>query len=126
MFFSNPRLLKPLIVVPYMLAAEAYSFGAEKHLVIVGNHTAAIFVLKAKHDTLIVSTLAVSPDCRRVSMGFFILEFTQKWCRQMKAKWLELTVLKNNTPAQRLYQKFGFKIAAERKFSLTLRKRIQT
>jgi GNAT superfamily N-acetyltransferase len=122
MFFGNPRLLKPLIVVPYMLAAEAYNFGAKKHLVRVGNHIAAIFVLKAKHDTLIVNSLAVSPDCRRFGIGFFILEFTHKLCRQMEAKWLELTVLKSNTTAQRLYQKFGFKIAAERKFSLVLRK----
>jgi len=42
----------------------------------------------------------------------------------MKLRWLELEVLKRNVPAQRLYWKFGFKIYAERRLTLVLRKRV--
>jgi ribosomal protein S18 acetylase RimI-like enzyme len=44
----------------------------------------------------------------------------------MKVEWLELSVLKGNTPARRLYEKFGFTIIAEKRWSFILRKRIQT
>jgi ribosomal protein S18 acetylase RimI-like enzyme len=124
-FFSNPRLLKPLIAIPYMLGSYLYSYRGKRYFVKLKNQIVANFVLTARHDLLIVSSLGVSPDYRRVGVGFFILKWAEKVCRQMKAEWLELTVLKGNTPAQWLYQKFGFKITAERKISLTLRKRIQ-
>lgn len=126
MFFGNPRPLKPLIVVPYMLLAEVYNIRRKRYFVKLGNRIAGIFVLRARGDTLLVSALAVSPDYRRLGVGLFILELAEKLCKEMKMKWLQLSVLKSNTPAQRLYQNFGFKILAEGRFALKLRKRIQT
>jgi GNAT superfamily N-acetyltransferase len=126
-FFGNPQLLKPLIAIPYMLLAEFYNTGRRKrYFVKLRDQVAAIFALRAKDDSLIVSALAVSPDYRRLGIGLFILERAEKLCKQMKIKWLQLSVLKSNTPAQRLYQKFGFKIYAEGRISLKLRKRIPT
>ena len=126
MFFGNPRPLKPLIAIPYMLLAEVYNIRRKRFFVKLRDQIAAIFVLRARGDTLFISALAVSPDCRRLGLGFFILEWAEKLCLRMKIKWLQLSVLKGNIPAQRLYQKFGFKISAEGRFALKLRKRIQT
>jgi len=125
MFLGNSGLLKPLIAIPYMLLAEIYNTRRKRYFVKLGDYTAAIFVLLARGDTLRVSALAVSPDHRRRGVGLFILEWAEKLCKQMKIKWLQLSVLKSNTPAQRLYQKFGLKLFAKGRFALKLRKRIQ-
>jgi ribosomal protein S18 acetylase RimI-like enzyme len=37
-------------------------------------------------------------------------------------EWLELTVLKGNSPAQRLYVKFGFSAMKERRWSFIMKK----
>jgi len=126
MFCGNPRPLKPLIAVPYMLLAEVYNTRRKRYFVKLGNRVAGIFVLRARGDTLLISALAVSPDYRRLGVGRFILELAEKLCKKMKMKWLQLSVLKGNIPAQRLYQSFGFKIFAEGRFALKMRKRIQT
>jgi len=123
--FGPPRLFKILIVVPYMLASEVGNFRRKKYFVKLKNQTAAIFILRIERDSLFVSGLAVSPHYRRLGVGSFILKWIENLCKQMKLEWLELVVLKGNTPAQHLYQKFGFKIVTERKMALTLRKRIQ-
>jgi len=126
MVFGTPRLLEPLVVVPYMLASEVGNFRGKKYFVKLKSQIAAVFILTIRHDSLIVSGLAVSPGYRRLGLGFFILNWTENLCKRTKVEWLQLVVLKGNTPAQHLYQKFGFKITIERKMSLTLRKRIQT
>ena len=113
-FLGNPRLLKPLIIVPYMLTLEVYNFRTKRYFIKFKNKIIAQFGLRLRHDTLIVSSLAVSPECRRHSIGLFILNWTENLARHTKTEWLELAVLKRNTPAQRLYQKFGFKITAEK------------
>jgi len=125
-FLGNPRLLKPLIIIPYMLTLEIYNFRAERYLIKFENETVAQLSLRRRHNTLTVSSLAVSPKYRRHGIGLFTLKWTENLAKHTKANWLELSVLKRNTPAQRLYQEFGFKVAAERRFSLTLRKTIQT
>lgn len=99
-FFGNPHLLKPLVIIPYMLAATVYNFGGKRLIVKLGDQTATMFVLKIRRDALIVSSLAVSPNYRRCGIGLFILNYAEKLCRQMRIEWLELAVLKVNTPAQ--------------------------
>jgi len=126
MGFGNPRPLKPLIAVPYMLFAEVFNTRRKRYFVKLGNRIAGIFILRARGDTLRIGALAVSPDYRRLGVGLFILGWAEKLCKQMKMKWLQLTVLKSNIPAQRLYRNFGFKIFVEGRFELKLRRRIQT
>jgi ribosomal protein S18 acetylase RimI-like enzyme len=53
------------------------------------------------------------------------LEWIEGACKQLGEEWLELTVLKRNVPAQRLYKKPGFRKAAERRWSLLLRKKLE-
>ena len=122
--FGNPAWLAPLIAVPYMLAALVYNFGGAKYFIKLRNEVAGILVLKKQQNVLIVRTLAVSPTHRKHGVGLFILERTENLARRMKLHWLELEVLKHNIPAQRLYERFFFKIHATHRLSLVLRKRI--
>jgi len=122
--FGNPAWLAPLIVVPYMLAALVYNFGGAKYFIKIRNEVAGILILKRQQDVLIVRTLAVSPTHRKHGVGLFILERTENLARRMNLQWLELEVLKHNIPAQRLYERFSFKIHATHRLSLVLRKRI--
>jgi ribosomal protein S18 acetylase RimI-like enzyme len=122
--FGNPAWLAPLIAVPYKLIALVYNFGGTRYFIMGENEVAGIVNLKVRQDALIVQTLAVSPVKRNRGVGFFVLVQAEKLAKQMKLQWLELEVLKGNVPAQRLYWKYGFKIYAERRLSLVLRKRV--
>jgi ribosomal protein S18 acetylase RimI-like enzyme len=124
MLFGNPAWLAPLIAVPYMLAALVYNFRGARYFIRGENEVAGILVLKVRQDALIVHTLAVSPIKRKRGVGFFVLVQAEELAKQMKLPWLELEVLKRNVPAQRFYWKFGFKIHAERRLSLVVRKRV--
>lgn len=124
LLFGNPSWLAPLIVIPYTLVALVYNYGGTKYLIKQKNEVAGILVLKARQNALIVHTLAVSQNHRKHGIGLFILSQAENLAKRMKLQWLELVVLKRNTPAQRLYEKFGFKIHAERRLSLVLRKRV--
>lgn len=122
--FGNPPWLTPLIAIPYTLAALVYDHRGTKYFIKQKNLVAGILVLKIRQDALTVHTLAVSPNHRKHSVGLFILSQAENLAKQMKLPWLELVVLKGNTPGQRLYEKFGFKIHAEKRLSLVLRKRV--
>ena len=124
MLLGNPAWLAPLIAVPYMLVALVYNFGGTRYFIRREKEVAGIIILKVRQDALIVQSLAVSPMKRKSGVGFFVLVQAEKLARRMKLPWLELEVLKRNVPAQRLYWKFGFKIYAERRLTLVLRKRV--
>ncbi len=124
MLLGHPAWLAPLIAVPYMLAAFAYNFGGKKYFIKEQKEVAATLILKVSQDALILQSVAVSPNRRKRGIGFFVLTQAQKLAKWMKLPWLELEVLRRNVPAQRLYSKFGFKIHAERKLTLVLRKQV--
>jgi len=107
-----------------MLAALVYNFGGAKYFIRGANEVVGTVILKVRQDSLIVKSLAVSPIKRKRGVGFFILVQGEKLAKQMRLRWLELDVLKGNVSAQRLYWKFGFKIYAERRLTLMLRKRV--
>jgi ribosomal protein S18 acetylase RimI-like enzyme len=116
----------PFIAIPYTLGWAIYNRGGRRYFVKLGGRIVAMFTLSIRHGSIIISSLGVSPEYRRLGIGLFILAEVEKLCRRMKLEWLKLSVLKGNTPARSLYEKFGFTIAAEKKWSFILRKRIQT
>ena len=126
MLYGNPAWLEPLIVIPYMLASLAHvrNFGGAKYFIRQGKEVAGILILKVRRDVLDVLTLGVSPVKRRLGVGIFALAQAEGLAKRMGLRWLELEVLKGNTPAQRLYWKFGFITYAERSMTLVLRKRV--
>lgn len=124
-FGRNPRWLVPFIAIPYTLGWAIYNHGARGFFVKLEEQIVAVFTLSMKHESMIISSLGVSPECRRLGIGLFILDEVEKLCRRMNVEWLKLSVLKGNTPARSLYEKFGFTIATEKRWSFILRKRIQ-
>jgi ribosomal protein S18 acetylase RimI-like enzyme len=86
---------------------------------------AGILALKEETETLDVSNLAVSPAYRRVGIATYMLNCATTIAERLCKNALELSVLKTNTPALRLYVKHGFRIERERRRSFVLRKQIR-
>lgn len=123
---GNPEWLALLAVTPYVLASLVHvrNFGGVKYFIREGDEVVGAVLLKVHQDTFSVRSLAVSPAKRKRSVGFFILVQAEKLARQMKLPWLEVEVLRGNVSAQRLYWKFGFKIYAEGRLTVVLRKQV--
>ena len=126
MLFGESKFLTTLIAVPYLVGCELAFFREERYFVKLNERTAAVFVLREKPDTLFVGSLAVAPQYRRHGLATHILNFSTKVARRMGKGWLELSVLKKNIPARSLYEKAGFAQKEERKWSLVLRKSVNT
>jgi ribosomal protein S18 acetylase RimI-like enzyme len=124
LFFGNPRLLVPIVAVPYVLSCEVIFLRRKRFFVKMRGSVAGIFIVREKGESLYINSLAVAPECRRFGLGRFMLDFAGKLAKRLGKKWLELSVLKANIPARRLYAKAGFSTFEERKRSLTLRKRV--
>ena len=121
------RLFFPIMFVPYVLGAEvAYfrtrRFRRRRYFVRLGEQTVGIFALHEKPDALYVSSLAVAPEYRKHGIAGHMLLHSARIARQLKKTRLELTVLKTNAPALRLYREFGFTLKEERKWSFILAK----
>jgi ribosomal protein S18 acetylase RimI-like enzyme len=126
MLFGESKFLTTLIAVPYLVGCELAFFREERYFVRLNERTAAVFVLREKPDTLFVVSLAVAPQYRRHGLATQILNYSEKVARRMGKSWLELTVLKKNISARNLYEKAGFTKKEERKWSLVLRKSVNT
>jgi len=124
LFFGSSKHLVLLIAVPYILACEVVFLRGRRFFVKLKDHVAGVFIVRSRAESLYVSSLAVAPQYRRLGLGMFILQFAENVAADAGRKWLELSVLKTNWPARRLYEKAGFKVFKEKQRSLTLRKRV--
>ena len=62
-----------------------------------------------------ITNVAVNPLCRRLGIGSMLIKEIIKEARKKELVCLNLEVRKSNTPAQKLYEKYGFCIVGERK-----------
>lgn len=111
-----------LIAVPYILGSELAFFREARYFVRLKKQVVGIFVLREEPDALYVGSLAVTPEYRGYGVATHILDYSAKVAGKLGKKWLELTVLKKNIPARRLYEKTGFVKKKNKKWSLVLRK----
>lgn len=118
----RPEQLTPITICPYLLFNEIYLFKARRYFVTLEGQIAGTVAIREWDDTLYISSLAVSPCCRRLKIGTHILDFATEIGREMRKRWLELSVVKQNFPAYRLYRKYGFKIRQEKRWSFIMRK----
>ena len=116
------RLFFPLMIVPYVLGAEVAFFRRRRYFVHLGKQTVGIFALQEKPAALYISSLAVAPEYRMHGIAENMLWPSARLARQLEKKLLELSVLKTNAPALRLYREFGFTVKEERKWSFILAK----
>ena len=66
-------------------------------------------------DEAHITTVAVHPDHRRLRIGERLLQRLFEIAVAMSAEWLTLEVRASNLPAQRLYEKYGFRRAGVRR-----------
>jgi ribosomal protein S18 acetylase RimI-like enzyme len=85
---------------------------------------AGILVLREEQDILYISDLGVAPEYRGHGIATAMLNYCTKIARAISKSWLELSVLKTNTPARCLYEKTGFVQKENRRWSFILRKKV--
>jgi len=124
LFSQNSKLFALLMAVPYILSLEVVFFRKKRFLLRLKKYVVGIFVVREKLDALYVSSLAVAPAYRGCGIATYILDYSEKLARELGKAGLELSVLKENIPARRLYAKFGFGLKEERRWSFILRKQI--
>lgn len=66
-------------------------------------------------DEAHITTFAVLPDARRRRIGERMLQRLFEIAEELGAEWLTLEVRASNLPAQRLYEKYGFRRAGVRR-----------
>ncbi|HET8568270.1 MAG TPA: ribosomal protein S18-alanine N-acetyltransferase [Candidatus Limnocylindria bacterium] len=66
-------------------------------------------------DEAHITTFAVHPDARRQRIGERLLQRLFEMAYAIGAEWLTLEVRASNLPAQRLYEKYGFRRAGVRR-----------
>lgn len=124
LFFGHSRLLTILIAVPYVIGSELAFFRESRYFVELKRQVVGIFVLREEPDALYVGSLGVAPEYRRFGVATHILDYSTRVASRLGKKWVELTVLRKNIRALRLYEMAGFVKKEERKWSFILRRKL--
>ena len=110
------------IVIPYVLFSEVYFFRQRRYFIAVKQQIVGVLAFEDGTEGLYISNLAVSPFYRRIGVATYLLNYTTALARQLNKNILELSVNKMNTPALKLYMKYGFGKKKEGFSSYILRK----
>jgi len=121
---GSPPVLSSFATVPYMLWMAFLRRSSSEYLVLIDESIVGVIACRPRSDALYVSSLAVAPNCRGKGIGSRMLHFAEEMATKGGKSWLELTVMKVNTPAQRLYARLGFRLKEEKRYSFVLKKRI--
>jgi len=98
--FGNPRVLTSLLALPYVVFTELIFLRRRLYFVKFKEHVVGAFVLREKPEALFISSLAVAPEFRRLGIATYILDYVKDLASGLGKSWMELNVLKTNTPAQ--------------------------
>lgn len=123
--FGRANIVSDLFVIPYVLLAEAIFFRAERFYIKMKEHVVGVIVLREKPDHLDIASLGVAAEYRHSGIATCALRFAEEAAARLCKKGLQLSVLKRNLPAQRLYFKFGFSPAKRMQWSLIMRKTVK-
>ena len=124
MFLGKPKFLTWLIAIPYIVTSELVFLRSARYYVTLKDQVVGIVVVREETENLFVNSLAVAPEYRGNGIAFAMIAFCTRITMRMHKDWLELSVLKVNTPARCLYKKTGFKLKESRRWSLILRRRV--
>jgi ribosomal protein S18 acetylase RimI-like enzyme len=109
-------------VIPYIVFSEVYFFRQRRYFVTVKQQIVGVFALEERTRVLYISNVAISPFYRRIGVATYLLDHAAALARQLDKSILELSVNKVNTPALKLYRKYGFTKKKARINSYILRK----
>jgi ribosomal protein S18 acetylase RimI-like enzyme len=112
------------VVIPYVALSEVYFFKQWRYFIVLGHRVVGVLALRDDIRTLYISSLAVSPDCRRIGIATYALNHAAAIACKLCKEALELAVLKKNIPAVRLYERRGYRVEEEKRRSFLLRKQI--
>ncbi len=112
------------VVIPYIAFSELYFFKQWRYFIVLEHRVVGVLALREEISTLYISSLAVSPGCRRIGIATYALNHAAAIAGKLCKEALELAVLKKNSPAIRLYERHGYRVEEEKRRSLTLRKQI--
>ena len=124
MLLGKSKLLTWLIAIPYIVSSEFVFLRSARYYATLKNQIVGIVVVREETENLFVNSLAVAPEYRGKGIATAMIAFCMRTAMRMNKDWLELSVLKVNTPARCLYKKAGFKLKESRRWSLLLRKRV--
>jgi len=113
-----------IVVVPYVALSELYFFKEWRYFIILEHRVVGVIALRDDINTVYISSLAVSPDYRRIGIATFALNHAAAIACKLSKEALELAVLKKNAPALRLYERHGYRVEEEKRRSFILRKQI--
>lgn len=82
-----------------------------------------LLAIQEHHESLLVASLGVAKEYRRLGIGTCILGYIETIARRMGKRWLETLVLRKNIPAQRLYTKYGFTFIQSERMHCIMRKK---
>lgn len=122
---SLPWLLSPLSLMLHIIKTHALSLlSLPCYFVKLQRKTVGLLAIQEQHESLLVASLGVIKDYRRLRIGTCILYYIEAIAKHMRKRWLETLVLKKNIPAQKLYIKCGFKIVQSERAYYILRKEV--
>jgi len=104
-----PRPLSPLSLVLHIAKSHALVLlKLPCYFVKLETRTVGLFATQGHRESLLVASLGVAKEYRRLGIGTCILNTIERLAKRMGKRWLEVDVLKKNVPARRVYSRFGF------------------
>lgn len=121
-----PQLLFLLSLMLYIVKAHALALlRLPCYFVKLETEIVGLMAVQEHRESLLVASLAVAKEYRRLGIGTCILCCTEKIAKHVGKRWLETFVLKKNLPAQRLYTKYGFTFTQSEKMHYIMKKEIR-
>jgi ribosomal protein S18 acetylase RimI-like enzyme len=106
---SLPWPLSPLSLMLHVVKTRALTLlRLPCYFVKLETEIVGLFAVQEHNERLVVASLGVAREYRRLGIGTCILGCIEAIARHMRKRWLETLVLRKNVPAQRLYRKYGF------------------
>jgi GNAT superfamily N-acetyltransferase len=104
-----PWLLSPLSLMLHIVKSRALALlRLPCYFVKLETRTVGLWTIQEHRESLLVASLGVAKEYRRLGIGTCILGCIEAIARHMGKRWLEVDVLRRNIPAQRFYTKYGF------------------
>jgi ribosomal protein S18 acetylase RimI-like enzyme len=122
---SLPWLLSPFSLMMHIVKTRALALlRLPCYFVKLETKTVGLLSVQEHHESLLVASLGVAKEYRRLGIGTCILCYIETIAKHMGKGWLETLVLRKNIPAQRLYTKYGFKFIQSERMHCIMRKEI--
>jgi len=119
-----PWLLYPLSLMLHIVKSRALALlKLPCYFVKLETKIVGLLAIQEHHESLLVASLGVAKEYRRLGIGTCILGYIETIARRMGRRWLETLVLRKNIPAQRLYTKYGFTIIQSERMHCIMRKK---